>query len=305
MRTLSLQTQTNIAKRFHERRKNMTILKNKLLIIASLKFKKQFITMKSNKCAFIILMPFLIFCFSSCEEVIDISLKDSGALLVIEGNIDNQGVSEVLLSETTSFDFSGARVPVSGAIVKIQEDNKTPMVLNEQESGRYILNNFRGKPGSTYYLNVSVNGTDYESTSVMPHLVELDSVGTIAANVFSETIKSVAVIYRDPIDVENYYRFKVRINGVQNTTYWVFNDRFTNGNSVTQTLRDLSNKLYSGDLVTVEMQCIDSEVYNYWNTLKNQDPGASVPSNPVSNISNGALGYFSAHTISLANFQVK
>jgi hypothetical protein len=251
-------------------------------------------------------MSFFISCFWACEKVIDIPLDDSEPLLVIEGNVDNQGLSsEVLLSETTSFFFLGERVPVTGAIVKIQEDNNSPMVLAEQEPGRYILNDFRGKPGSTYHLNVSVNGKDYESISVMPQPVELDSVGTIAATVLSETIKSVAVIYQDPIDIENYYRFKVKINGVENTSYWVFNDRFTNGNSVTQTLSDLSNKLATGDLVTVETQCIDAEVYHYWNSLKSQSPGASVPSNPVSNISNGSLGYFSAHTISQTDFQVR
>lgn len=245
-------------------------------------------------------------CLSSCEKVIDIPLKDSGPLLVIEGNIDNQGlVSEVLLSETTPFSFSGERIPISGAAVRIQEDNKGSMLLKEQEKGRYVLNNFQGKPGSTYYLNVSINGEEYEAKSTMPYPVELDSIGTIATTVFSETIKSVAVIYQDPEDIKNYYRFKVKRNKVENSTYWVFNDRFTNGNVVTQTLSDLSNKLLSGDSVTVEMQSIDPEVYNYWNSLKNQSPGASVPSNPISNISNGALGYFSAHTISQTNFQVR
>jgi hypothetical protein len=263
--------------------------------------------MKHNsKKGFLRTLILFIFCLSSCEKVIDIPLKDVDPLLVIEGNIDNHGlVSEVLLSESTSFSFSGEKTPVSGAIVKIQEDTKSPMLLKEQEQGRYVLSNFQGKPGSTYYLNVSVNGKEYEAKSTMPHPVELDSIGTIATTVFSETIKSVAVIYRDPENVKNYYRFKVRINQVENTTYWVFNDRFTNGNTVTQTLSDLSNKLSSGDLVTVEMQSIDPEVYNYWNSLKNQSPGASVPANPVSNISNGSLGYFSAHTISQTNFEVK
>lgn len=252
------------------------------------------------------LISFIMFCFSSCEKVIDISLKDSGPYLVIEGNIDNQGFSsEVLLSETSSFYFVGAGNPISGAVVRIREDDQSPMLLEEQEPGRYIIDDFKGKPGSTYYLNVSLNGENYEARSVMPQSVELDSVGTIATNVFSETIKSVAVIYQDPIDISNYYRFKVRINQVENTSYWVFNDRFTDGNSVTHTLSDLSNKIYSGDFITVDMQCIDSEVFKYWNSLRNQSPGAAVPSNPTSNISNGALGYFSAHTISQATFQVK
>lgn len=260
----------------------------------------------NSKNGFQRMLFFFIFCLSSCEKVIDIPLRDSGPLLVIEGNIDNQGLAtEVLLSESTAFSFLGEKIPVSGAVVKIQEDSKSPMLLKEQERGRYALSNFKGKPGSTYYLNVAVDGKEYEAKSTMPHPVELDSIGTISTTIFSETIKSVAVIYQDPVDVKNYYRFKVRINQVENTTYWVFNDRFTNGKTVTQTLRDFSNKLASGDLVTVEMQSIDPEMYTYWSSLKSQNPGASVPANPVSNISNGSLGYFSAHTISETNFEVK
>lgn len=252
------------------------------------------------------MMILFIFYLSSCEKVIDIPLRDSDPLLVIEGNIDNLGiVSEVLLSESTPFSFSGEKIPVSGAIVSVQEDNKSPMSLIEQEPGRYTLTNFQGKPGNTYLLSVSLDGKEYEAKSTMPYPVELDSIGTISTTVFSETIKSVAVIYRDPEDVKNYYRFKISIDQVKNAPYWVFNDRFTNGNVVTQTLSDLSNKLSTGDLVTVEMQSIDSAVYRYWNSLRNQSPGASVPSNPASNISNGALGYFSAHTISQTNFQVR
>src|SRR5690554_1975663 len=140
---------------------------------------------KSKKGSLLILISFIMFCFSSCEKVIDVSLKESGPFLVIEGNIDNQGLSsEVLLSETSSFYFAGAGNPVSGAVVRIQEDNQSPMLLEEQEPGRYILNDFKGKPGSTYYLNVSVNGENYEATSVMPQSVELDSVGTISTIVF-------------------------------------------------------------------------------------------------------------------------
>jgi hypothetical protein len=51
------------------------------------------------------------------------------------------------------------------------------------------------------------------------------------------------------------------------------------------------------------MYCIDSSVYNYFFQLA-QSSGAGAfnttasPANPTSNISNGAYGYFSAHTIS-------
>ena len=250
----------------------------------------------------------LIFCFAflSCEKIIEIPLKESQSLLVIEGNVDNSSLyQEVVLSKTTPFSYSGDRDFVSGAKVTIKEDDNAPLVLEEKEKGKYRLLGFKGKPGSTYELSVVVNGEDYSALSTMPQAVGMDSVGTVSTFLFSEKIISAAVIYEDPKETKNYYRFKVDINDIPKNAYWVFDDRFTNGNVISQTLTDFTNKLYPKDKIRIQMQCIDGAIYGYWMGLSGQFPGGSTPANPVSNISNGALGYFSAHTLSYANFEVK
>jgi hypothetical protein len=52
--------------------------------------------------------------------------------------------------------------------------------------------------------------------------------------------------------------------------------------------------------LTVELQSIDKSVYNYFQTLESISGNAmqqtASPTNPISNFSNGALGYFSAYT---------
>ena len=57
-----------------------------------------------------------------------------------------------------------------------------------------------------------------------------------------------------------------------------------------------SLNIKKGDTVTVEMRCIDKNIFNYMYALADLSSSQTTPSNPVSNISNGALGYFSAHT---------
>lgn len=50
------------------------------------------------------------------------------------------------------------------------------------------------------------------------------------------------------------------------------------------------------------MQCVDENVYNYFNSFGNLmgGPGSSsTPANPYTNIEGGVLGYFSAHTFEL------
>lgn len=54
--------------------------------------------------------------------------------------------------------------------------------------------------------------------------------------------------------------------------------------------------LETGDLVEVTMQCIAPEVYRYFFALaQNIGDETSAPADPPTNISGGALGYFSAH----------
>jgi hypothetical protein len=62
----------------------------------------------------------------------------------------------------------------------------------------------------------------------------------------------------------------------------------------------IENKIpiHSGDQLCVELQCIDRGVFDYYNTLQQTvEQSSATPANPASNITGGALGYFSAHTI--------
>jgi len=50
----------------------------------------------------------------------------------------------------------------------------------------------------------------------------------------------------------------------------------------------------------VEMHCVDQSVWSYFNTLgqaRGNNSQSVSPSNPISNITNNALGYFSAQTV--------
>ncbi len=88
---------------------------------------------------------------------------------------------------------------------------------------------------------------------------------------------------------------------------FVRNDDSNDGRTIKRTLLFFSDdeeedekKLKSGDNVRVEMLCISYPVYKYWYSLAESSTGEGqsvTPGNPVTNISGGALGYLSAHTI--------
>ena len=239
-----------------------------------------------------------------CKKVIDVNLKNSEPQLVITGEINNlPGPYKVTISKSVNFTANNDFPPVSGALVTIKSNRITDTLI-EKEPGNYFTRKIKGKPGESYTLNVSVEGKIYSSTSVMPKPVQLDSLTFLLGR--KNAIYPVAN-FQDPSDVHNYYQFiefvngKTLRNGRGNS---VFDDRLSDGRYITTVLYDDSSDIKSGATLTVQMNCIDKEVYNYLNELLqisgNGGGGFSSPSpaNPESNITGGVLGFFSANTVS-------
>jgi hypothetical protein len=107
----------------------------------------------------------------------------------------------------------------------------------------------------------------------------------------------------------NSYRFLQYINRKKDKGVYVINDDLTEGRNVTTTLFTRENSvLKMGDTVAVEMHCIDPAMYKYWFSLSQSATGeteTASPANPVTNLSGGTLGYFSAHTVRSKSIIVK
>ncbi|MBC7912890.1 MAG: DUF4249 domain-containing protein [Pyrinomonadaceae bacterium] len=240
------------------------------------------------------------FCIVSCEKVIDVQLKDASPLLVIEGIITNRTDSQyVKINQSVPFGESNTYPEVSNAVVTIQDGTGRVFTLRERRPGFYMARNFVAHSGRTYKLKVEYEGKEYTASSTMPQQVNIDSLGVSVSSFFGEEQRTVQILFNDPPATKNYYRFLLRVNGLPSKRIFVFDDNFTNGKKVSRELFDLDLSAKSGDKAEIEMQCIDQVIYRYWQGLdqnENRGGASTTPANPVSNISNGALGYFSAHT---------
>ena len=250
---------------------------------------------------------FMVIIFSSCEKVIDLPLDAAAKKYVIEGTItDKQGGCRVLISQTKDFNEDNSVEGISGAAVSITDGNNT-MLLPEISPGIYADSLVKGTQGKTYTMHVNINGTSFESSSRMPFKVNMDSLYVTDDFLFGEIRKTPNVEFRDPPGTGNNYRFILYVNGAKRTNIYISNDSYSDGNFSSVKLfffgdddDEDDKKIKSGDKIGVDMLCISPDVYKYWYSL---DAGATgnnnsaSPANPVSNISGGALGYFSAHTI--------
>lgn len=242
-------------------------------------------------------------CLYSCKKIVVLNLNNASPQIVIQGEVtDSAGPYTVYINKSVGFYADNTFPALSGAVVKIQDNLGVSDSLTETAPGIYATHLLQGFPGHTYTLSVFAQNTNYMSSSTMPLRVPLDSVSFKTTGGFGQKNISAVVNFQDPAGIKNYYQFVEFINGVQfNKEIFVFDDRLSDGRYISNTLRTDSSYLNAGDVLQVNMYCIDEQVYNYFFQLA-QSSGVGAfnssasPANPSSNISNGALGYFSAHT---------
>ena len=259
-----------------------------------------------------ILITGILFCIlsllSSCEKVIDVDLNSADKKYVIEAVVtDKTGTSYVSIMRTKNVDDDNFPDIVSGANVSIQENgNTTYTFTKDPNNNHYEAPGLTGKSGARYNLTVTINGQTFTAESTMPAKVNLDSIYISDELIFTSKRKVVNAVFDDPPGLGNSYRFIQFVNGLQEIQTMIRNDDYSDGRKIVNKLFYLSNddeekrNIKSGDQVMIDMLCIEPAVYKYWFSLDRSSIGngqQATPSNPVSNIKGGALGYFSAQTI--------
>ena len=255
---------------------------------------------KLTKCIFLIGIA----SFCSCMQVIQVDLNSASPKLIIDAGISDQhGPYTVVLSQTVAFDLNNTFPPVTGAIVVIGDNAGNADTLTENQPGTYQTSGIQGIPGRTYTLTVKSNNMVYTAISTMPFPVQIDTV--FSKNRFGTKSRELSISFIDPKGIDNYYRILEKI------TYYlpapnriilpmlgtVSSDRLMDGKKITVSPGFNQPELVTGDSVLVSLECIDKNVYTYFRTASQTGNQSTTVSNPVGNITNGALGYFSAYTV--------
>lgn len=250
----------------------------------------------------------LAFVFGSCEKTVDLDYKDNPSRVIIEGNITNQaGPYFVKITRSIPLAEAGAYPAIGNATVTVSDDAGNSEMLTHTGNGIYRSATLTGVEGRTYTLTVVADGETYTAHSTMPARVPFDSIKVEAVTTMGETEYNLIPVYRDPVAKGNNYRFELSVNNQFINMHFVQNDEVKNGvvNTLRLEINDDDLKLKPGDQVRVKMQCIDKKVSLFYTALAlmaDSGPGGgTTPNNPPNNISNGALGVFSAHTVETKN----
>lgn len=255
----------------------------------------------------------------SCTERITIDLDESTVRLVVEGSVTTDTmVHKVILSKTTSYYYSQKAPVVTGASVIIRGGGSI-IQLHESAPGVYETDStFFGIVGEAYTLEIELDSavggfSEYSATSVMSERVKIDSLQLLFHPDWSEKgFWEVKCFFQDS-PTPDYYRFLVSRNENLLTDtldkWFVSDDRFFSGSYVegaSVAFLDQGSEdemLNNGDMVTIELNCIGKDyagfIFEAQAELMGSNPLFSgPPANVSGNISNGAIGFFSAYTAS-------
>ena len=259
--------------------------------------------MKLLKSYWHIVATFSILLFTSCEKVINVNLKEGDTKIVIDGSLTDQaGGCVVKLSQTKNFNDDNTFIGLSGAQVTITQNNQLLSTLKEVSPGIYTDSMLKGTYGQSYTLTVAINGQTFTGISTMPYLVPFDSLYTQVKSFFGNDNIYATVAFQDPADTQNNYRCVQYINNKRTPGDFIMDDEYSDGKEFESTLYFDQNDVDSikkGDVVKVELQGISHATYQYWYSFDQSasgGQGSAAPSNPVTNITGGALGVFSAYT---------
>lgn len=250
------------------------------------------ISMQLNKSLTILL---ILVVFSSCEEVIEVNLKNESPKVVIESfitNIDNPII--VKITKSQGFFNQSNFSTVTNASVQLEYLSVKENFI-EKTGGYYISPRSKGIPGREYTLRVTTSGETFAATVELPNPVPIDSV-YFQPGLFRNDSLNIFVVFRDPAVTENYYRIRLyRNRRYAVNDYFLMTDAFSDGGKMVAPIYYRS--FAPGDSVVVELLNLERCTWKYFKGMSEsiqQGVNSQAPGNPPTNFTGGALGIFGA-----------
>ncbi len=147
---------------------------------------------------------------SSCEKIIEIDLGESKTRLVVNSVLKSDSIISVHLSASRHILDNAGISFISGASVRLYEDNVFIGNMNHTKNGRYEAN-YVPVQGKEYSIKVSFSDYDdiFANTTV-PDAVSIISVDTLTGiGEWGNEVYYFTIRFADPIG-ENYYMLQMR-----------------------------------------------------------------------------------------------
>lgn len=233
------------------------------------------------KISILILVSLFLF---ACEQEVELKVNTSDPQFVIEALLTSDSYATVSIVKSKNYGEDNLYPPIQDAIVTLSDNTGKQEVLELMPSGLYESREIKGIEGTTYHLSIEIGQETFLSIATMPHAVQIENIILFEATTNTYFPK---ISYNDPSGIENYYRAILSINGKRMPGMEVMDDKDTDGKPNSSLILfdpeyNNGNDIEKGDVIRIEMQCLDKGTYTYFETLNRINTSLA---NPTSNIS--------------------
>lgn len=229
--------------------------------------------------------------FASCEQVLDIEIREEMPVLVIEGALTTKKEPHIVKLYYTRPVIAGT-VPsvVSHAVITLKDNAGNSEILREIANGVYEISKIRGREGRTYTLSVAFGDNTYEAISTVPRL-------SMHPDTLEFKYKNKQLLYPE----EGYYPFiggqdleghgdftqyKIFRNGKflnKAKEINLFRDKYVDGNRIGNYELEIDSPFVSGDHIRVEAWSLTEAHYSILADIREQLNNSGLFASPLPN----------------------
>lgn len=282
---------------------------------------------------------FLALMVSSCEDVVDVELKEGEAQLVVDAMLTNDSGAQVIyLRKSAAYLNNNAPLGATGALVKVTDLAGREFEFKDLDgTGKYqwVPTGFEpfpfGIPGNVYTLDIKYEGEEYTSVAYMDSVLTIDSLWTEFREQSvqgPDTIEAGYVLNMKAFDIPgegNCYWFRTYKNGKRyiepGQINLAYDAAFGPGSDGVEVIPPIVGALsperfQPGDSLVVECLSIGIPAFYFINQAQRQmtnsglfaEPPANVPSNIENKNKDSnkkALGWFFAASVERKGLRVE
>lgn len=276
----------------------------------------------------------ILFTLTSCEDVIEVDLDNGKSQLVIDGFVNDLPENQIIRLTISAPYFNNTKAaPALGATVKLIENNSKEynlLDINGDGNYTYVYNPTDSfcAVGKNYKLEVVYNGKEYNSTSRVNPVPNIDSIRSVKdknpftgdpeykAEYFATDFKGT----RDFYWVKTWYNDTLKsLGNADNISDGAFSGTGADGLTFIVPMRETINRqgdpYFPGDTIRMQLLSINEETYYFLSDVFTQlnngglfaTPLTNVRTNIVNKNSSGekALGWFVTSSVRRAGVRIK